>query len=205
MIKTPLPTTTTLPSAQAPTQPTTIAPRRRLARYRLERPAPKTPDMRRAALKRLLNRGLLALWRAMPDGLRPLALRLGTARVSVGVCALVQDARGRLLLTHHTYREQPWGLPGGFIGRREQPGVALARELREELSVAAVIGPLVYAETWLPGQHMTLYYTTALRGVPPPDGVEVDGFRFAALDEARALLGPGAEPWLAALRARRAS
>ena len=147
MIKTPLPTTTTPPSAQAPTQPTTIAPRRRLARYRLERPAPKTPDMRRAALKRLLNRGLLALWRAMPDGLRPLALRLGTARVSVGVCALVQDARGRLLLTHHTYREQPWGLPGGFIGRREQPGVALARELREELSVAAVIGPLVYAET----------------------------------------------------------
>ena len=52
---------------------------------------------------------------------------------------------------------------------------------------------------------MTLYYTTALRGVPPPDGVEVDGFRFAALDEARALLGPGAEPWLTALRVRRAS
>ena len=189
---------TTGPTAE----PTTIRPQ---PSQRPLEPCRLTPPATPAALKRRLRRGLLALWRVMPHWLRPLALRLGTARVSVGVCALVQDARGRLLLTHHTYREQPWGLPGGFIGRREQPGVALARELREELSVAAVIGPLVYAETWLPGQHMTLYYTTALRGVPPPDGVEVDGFRFAALDEARALLGPGAEPWLAALRARRAS
>ena len=189
---------TTGPTAE----PTTIRPQ---PSQRPLEPCRLTPPATPAALKRRLRRGLLALWRVMPHWLRPLALRLGTVRVSVGVCALVQDARGRLLLTHHTYREQPWGLPGGFIGRREQPGVALARELREELSVAAVIGPLVYAETWLPGQHMTLYYTTALRGVPPPDGVEVDGFRLAALDEARALLGPGAEPWLAALRARRAS
>ena len=52
---------------------------------------------------------------------------------------------------------------------------------------------------------MTLYYTATLRGVPAPDGVEVDGVRLAALDEARALLGPGAEPWLTALRVRRAS
>jgi ADP-ribose pyrophosphatase YjhB (NUDIX family) len=168
----------------------------------MEPPATKTTS---AALRRRLHRGLLALWRALPDRLRPLALRLGTTRVSVGVCALVQDARGRLLLTHHTYREQPWGLPGGFIGRREQPGAALARELREELGVAAHIGPLVYAETWLPGQHMTLYYTATLRGIPAPDGVEVDGFHFATLDEAGALLGCGADPWLAALRERRAS
>ena len=184
--------------------PTTIRPKppqRMLEPYHLEPPPTNTTS----AWKRLLHRGLLALWRVLPDGLRPLALRLGTARVSVGVCALVQDARGRLLLTHHTYREQPWGLPGGFIGRREQPGAALARELREELGAAAIIGPLVYAETWLPGQHMTLYYAATLRGVPTPDDVEVDGFRFTTLDEARALLGPAAEPWLAALCERRAS
>jgi ADP-ribose pyrophosphatase YjhB (NUDIX family) len=169
------------------------------------RPATETTQTTQTALKRLLYRGLVGLWRVAPDGLRRLALRRGMARVSVGVCALVQDARGRLLLTHHTYREQPWGLPGGFIGRREQPGAALARELCEELGIQAIIGPLVYAETWLPGQHMTLYYATTLRGVPVPDGVEVDGFRFATLDEARTLLGPAAEPWLAALRERRAS
>lgn len=184
------------------TVPTTLPPRRTLAPDCLERPATNTAL---TALQRLLHRGLLALWRVMPHWLRPLALRLGTTRVSVGVCALVQDARGRLLLTHHTYREQPWGLPGGFIGRREQPGAALARELREELGAAAIIGPLVYAETWLPGQHMTLYYAATLRGVPTPDDIEVDGFRFTTLDEARALLGSGAEPWLAALRERRAS
>ena len=189
---------TTGPTAE----PTTIRPQ---PSQRPLEPCRLTPPATPAALKRRLRRGLLALWRVMPHWLRPLALRLGTVRVSVGVCALVQDARGRLLLTHHTYRAQPWGLPGGFIGRREQPDAALARELREELGVAAVIGPLVYAETWLPGQHMTLYYAATLRGLPSPDDIEVDGFRFATLDEARALLGPGAEPWLAALRERRAS
>ena len=155
--------------------------------------------------RRLAHSGLVGLWRILPGWLRRLALRVGMARVSVGVCALVQDGRGRLLVVRHTYRRQPWGLPGGFIGRDEQPTAALAREMREELGIDATIGPLVYAETWLPGQHLTLYYTASLRGAPVADGVELDSFRYVTLDEARVLLGPGAEPWLAALGARRAS
>ena len=159
----------------------------------------------RLLLRRLGHSGLVGLWRILPGWLRRLALRVGMARVSVGVCALAQDGRGRLLVVRHTYRRQPWGLPGGFIGRDEQPTAALAREIREELGIAATIGPLVYAETWLPGQHLTLYYTASLRDTPVADGVELDGFRYVTLDEARALLGPAAEPWLAALSARRAS
>lgn len=159
----------------------------------------------RVWLKRTRHRALISLWRRLPDRMRRLALRVGMASVSVGACALVRDAQGRLLLAHHTYHPRAWGLPGGFIGNDEQPGDGLARELREELCVEAVIGPLVYAETWLPGQHLTLYYTATLRGMPVADGIELDGFRFVTLKEARALLGREAEPWLAALTERRAS
>ncbi len=148
---------------------------------------------------------LVGLWRVLPGWLAKLALRMRMTRVSVGVCALAQDEQGRLLVAHHTYRKYPWGLPGGLIGKGEHPEAALVRELREELGVEASIGSLVHAETWPPGQHLTLYYTATLHGAPVVDGIEIDGFRYVTLDEARLLLGPAADRWLAALSARRAS
>ena len=43
---------------------------------------------------------------------------------------LIEDPDGRLLLLEHRFRVPlPWGLPGGFIKRGEEPAEALAREL----------------------------------------------------------------------------
>ena len=159
----------------------------------------------RARMRRMAHGRLVGLWRRLPNRLKRLALRLRMNRVSVGVCALALDEQGRLLVAHHTYRKYPWGLPGGLIGRGEHPEEALARELREELGVEASIGALVHAETWPPGQHLTLYYTAILHGAPVVDGIEIDGYRYVTPDEARQLLGPAADRWLAALSARRAS
>lgn len=159
----------------------------------------------RARMRRMAHGRLIDLWRRLPSRLKRLALRLRMSRVSLGVCALAQDEQGRLLVASHTYRKYPWGLPGGLIGRGEHPEEALARELREELGVEASIGALVHAETWPPGQHLTLYYTATLHGAPVVDGIEIDGVRYVTPDEARKLLGPAADRWLAALSARRAS
>jgi hypothetical protein len=62
---------------------------------------------------------------------------------------------------------------------------------------------VICAETWPPGKHLTLYYAVALHGAPVADGIEIDDFRYVTSDEARLLLGPAADRWLAALANRR--
>jgi ADP-ribose pyrophosphatase YjhB (NUDIX family) len=114
----------------------------------------------------------------------------------MGVCAVIGDAQGRVLLAHHSYRQRPWGLPGGFIRQREDPAVALTRELVEELGVTAVVGPVLAAE--MSGRHLTLYYQVSIAAAPRPDGIEIDTFRYATRDEIPQLLGGETQPWLPA-------
>lgn len=163
---------------------------------------PRAQTVRDRALPR---RALCAVYRRLPPSWQQRAIRLGAAKVTYGACAVIQDSRGRVLLAHHTYRRRAWGLPGGLVGRREQPFETIERELREELGLHADVGPLLYAETSLPAGHLTLYYRATISGMPRTDGVEIDGFQYATAEEAAALLGPDARPWLDCLRTRRAS
>ncbi|HEV8194566.1 MAG TPA: NUDIX hydrolase, partial [Ktedonobacterales bacterium] len=103
------------------------------------------------------------------------------------------------------YRSSAWGLPGGFVRRREQPQRALARELSEELGVEARIGPLLYAQLDGPTGHLTLYFRVTLLETPCADGIEVDRTDFVSQVDALALLGASAVPWLASLPELRAS
>ena len=59
--------------------------------------------------------------------------------------AIILDADGKLLLGQRKIEPYKgcWGIPGGFISYAETPEQALTRELMEELSVAARIGPIV--------------------------------------------------------------
>lgn len=168
---------------------------------------PQTPLRRTPAVRgrALLRRTTYAVFGHLPPVAQQVAIRLGASKVTYGACAVIQDGRGRVLLAHHTYRRRAWGLPGGLIGRCEQPYQAVERELREELGLRAEVGPLLYAETSLPAGHLTLYYRVTIAGLPRADGIEIDGLRYANLDDAAALLGPEAQPWLDCLQTRRAS
>ncbi len=58
---------------------------------------------------------------------------LTQARYTVGAVGVVLDESGRVLLLEHVFHPTfPWGLPGGWVGRRESPERAVVRELREE-------------------------------------------------------------------------
>lgn len=168
-------------------------------------PAPARKRRTRPSTQAALRRALYRIWRRLPGGCQRFALRIAVPRVSLGALALIQDANGRLLLAHHTYRRHAWGLPGGFTCHGEDPAVGLAREIGEELGVPALIGPLAYAEREACGRHLTLYYRATLLAAPRVDGIELDALRYVAPAQASALLGRPSLPWLAGLAARRAS
>ena len=71
-----------------------------------------------------INRSLRLYWRISKP-------------VTFGVRAIVTGPDGRILLVKHTY-DKYWYLPGGAMKRDEPAEAALARELREELGIAAV-------------------------------------------------------------------
>ena len=74
--------------------------------------------------------------------------RLGQARFTVSVAAMLFDDRGRILLLEHVFRaDRGWGVPGGFIGKHEPPEEALRRELREEVSIEIDDVQILFART----------------------------------------------------------
>lgn len=74
-----------------------------------------------------------------------LAISLLVPRHRIGVALVVWDDRGRILLLHHVFHPvAPWGLPGGWLNRREDPRAAAERELWEETGLRATVGPLIY-------------------------------------------------------------
>ncbi len=142
-----------------------------------------------------LRRAAIALWGLLPPRGQELFVYLGAPHMTLGVAALVFDAQGRVLLVRHTYRRPAWGFPSGLVGRREQPDAALARELREELSVSATVGPLLFADHCLRRRHLTLYYRASIAGEPRHD-VETDAHRYVTPDELPPLIGMPVQPWM---------
>lgn len=165
----------------------------------------QAPARRQMPQPELLWRLAYRVYAVLPAWGQARAITLAAPKVTLGVCAVIEDAHGRVLAAHHTYRRCAWGLPGGLIRHGEQPAAALARELREELGCVAHIGPVLGAHTALATRHLTLFYRVTLAGAPSADGVELDSLRFVALDDLPALLGRDACAWLTLLKWRRAS
>jgi 8-oxo-dGTP pyrophosphatase MutT (NUDIX family) len=73
--------------------------------------------------------------------------RLRQAKFSAGVAGIIFNPAGQVLLVEHVFHPHaPWGLPGGWVDRREDPAGALEREMREELGMAVRVGPVLLAE-----------------------------------------------------------
>ncbi|MEO6152021.1 MAG: NUDIX domain-containing protein [Croceibacterium sp.] len=94
-------------------------------------------------------------------------------RSSVNIMAI--DDAGRVLLVRHSYGRPLWLLPGGGIGRGEDPAHAAIREFREELGCAITdLQPLETSEEAVSGsidrQHV---FVARLAGTPVPDMREV--------------------------------
>ena len=99
-----------------------------------------------------------------------------TRPMTLGVRGLVTDDEGRIGLVRHSY-VPGWMLPGGGVEKGETAGVALARELAEELGVSLDGTPVlfgVYANAAsFPNDHVLLYRVTTWKACPPRAGAEI--------------------------------
>ena len=91
------------------------------------------------------------------------------------VIVLAVDEQGRVLLVRHSYGKPLWSLPGGGIGRSEDPLLAAIREIREELGCAIEdLRELATAEELLHGSRgLHHVFVAHLAGTPVPDMREV--------------------------------
>jgi ADP-ribose pyrophosphatase YjhB (NUDIX family) len=97
--------------------------------------------------------------------------RIMAPRQPVGAVGVVFDEKGRVLLVEHVFRTDfPWGLPGGWVERGEDPARTVMREIREELGLTVDVGRLLLsarvglAERSTHPPHLGLAYSCRLTG-----------------------------------------
>jgi len=85
----------------------------------------------------------------------------------MNVVAAVIERDGRILICQRKGGRHAlkWEFPGGKVEPREDSVSALARELREELRIEAVIGPHLHTET-SPSIRLEFYRVTEFSGEP---------------------------------------
>jgi 8-oxo-dGTP pyrophosphatase MutT (NUDIX family) len=76
-----------------------------------------------------------------------IAVRLFAPRQCVGAVGVVFNQEGKILILEHVFRTDfPWGLPGGWIERGENPVETVRREIEEELKLKVEVRELLFSE-----------------------------------------------------------
>ena len=87
-----------------------------------------------------------------------LVWRLGQPKFTAGAVGVVFNAQGQVLLVEHVFHPYaPWGLPGGWIDRNENPSQTVVRELQEELQLEVEANELLIVEVDF-GSHLDFAY-----------------------------------------------
>jgi len=125
------------------------------------------------------------MFRLIPAPLHRQALRVGhrlrkqwrqhTGLRSAGVSVIGLDDAGRVFLVRHSYGSGRWTLPGGGIGRGEDPAACARREMREELGCELELVELAleFDEILFGAPHRAFVFTVRFAGEPLADGREV--------------------------------
>lgn len=97
-----------------------------------------------------------------------------------GVSVVITNLGGDVLLLKHSYGPKVWGLPGGGLGRGEDPAAAAQREVREELGLTlSRIDAVAVIEEVISGAPHTAYLFSAVcNQQPKPDRREITEARF---------------------------
>ena len=124
-----------------------------------------------------------SIWRHIPGAIRRRLVRLGQTRFTVTAGAMIFDDEGRILLLEHVFRpDSGWGIPGGFLGRHEQPEEGLRRELREEIGIEVEDVSFLFIRTLKRPGQVEIYFRARSIGTPKPSSFEIKKAEWFAVD-----------------------
>ena len=134
-------------------------------------------------------------------GMMAWGVRAAVPRQRVGVALVAFNADEEVFLLRHVFHTAiPWGLPGGWLARDEAPACGVARELREETGLSAVIGPAVCVAHEPSPAHIALAYLGWIAPGAMALNAEVLEGRWFAADELPQPLSSFAQQAIAAAR-----
>ncbi len=121
-------------------------------------------------LYRIAHRLRVKWWRHFPPQAR-------------GVCVIAFDQGGDLLLLRQSYGTHKWVLPGGGMGRNEDPAAAAEREFAEEArcGLRDLAFLHVSEEHFKGGSSKVHIFAGRVDGMPRPDRREIVDARFFPL------------------------
>lgn len=94
-------------------------------------------------------------------------IRLLVPRRRVGVALVAINGEQQVFMLHHVFHPfAPWGLPGGWMDRKESPKNCIRREIQEETGLKATIGPVVHVAQEPHTGHLTIFYLGHLQSGP---------------------------------------
>lgn len=81
----------------------------------------------------MIKKLVKTIWGKLKPATRLKIVRATQENFTVSAAAIVVNEKEEVLLLDHVLRANlSWGIPGGFVGRGEQPEAAVRREIREE-------------------------------------------------------------------------
>ncbi|GAB4277966.1 MAG: hypothetical protein Kow0080_29310 [Candidatus Promineifilaceae bacterium] len=105
-------------------------------------------------------------------------------RHQVGTAIVLLDDKNRVLLLKHVFHPgYPWGIPGGWLNRGEDPETAVVREILEETGLEARVSRLLHVQQNDTPRHLEVIYQGVVVGGQLKLSAEIEEAGWFGLDE----------------------
>lgn len=138
----------------------------------------------------MIKKAIRAVWRILPPKIRLKIVRASQRKFTASAAAVVINDKNEVLLLDHVLRPfATWGLPGGFLGRGEQPEAALKREIREEVGIEITDISLFRVRNH--DRHIEILYTARSNQTPQIKSREIINCGWFSADNLPERVSPG--------------